>query len=71
MPQTRSKMRKFKIDLCSEEGNAFVLMGYAKRFCKEKGVDPDPIIEEMMSDGYEHLIEVFEREFSDFAVLYK
>jgi hypothetical protein len=57
------------IDLTGPDGNAFVLMGYASRFAKQLGKDDKVIREEMMSGDYEHLLEVFDREFGEFVVL--
>tara|TARA_R110000822_G_scaffold88829_1_gene205562 strand:+ start:257 stop:472 length:216 start_codon:yes stop_codon:yes gene_type:complete len=57
------------IDLTGPDGNAFVLMGYAKSFAKQMGVDSKIIIEEMMSGDYENLLEVFDKSFGDFVIL--
>jgi hypothetical protein len=57
------------IDLTGPDGNAFSLMAYASRFAKQLGRDDKAIIEEMMSGDYEHLLEVFDREFGSFVVL--
>tara|TARA_R110002167_G_scaffold169742_1_gene367643 strand:- start:1383 stop:1598 length:216 start_codon:yes stop_codon:yes gene_type:complete len=57
------------IDLTGPDGNAFVLMGYAKSFAKQMGVDSKIIIEEMMSGDYENLLEVFDKNFGDFVIL--
>jgi hypothetical protein len=57
------------IDLTGSDGNAFVLMGYAKRLARQIGIEPQPIIEEMMSGDYENLLEVFDRNFGDFVIL--
>ena len=57
------------IDLTGPDGNAFVLMGYAKSFPKQMGVDSKIIIEEMMSGDYENLLEVFDKNFGDFVIL--
>jgi len=65
MPSERS------IDLTGPDGNAFVLMGYAKRFARQLGVDSEEIISNMMSGDYENLIEVFEENFGDFVTLYR
>lgn len=51
------------IDLSGTEGNAFVLMGYAVDLAKQLKVDADPIIEDMMSGDYDHLLSVFEKHF--------
>lgn len=60
-----------EIDLTGEEGNAFVLMGYTRRFATQLGLNPDPIINEMMSGDYENLIKVFDRYFGKFVTLYR
>ncbi len=44
-------------------------MGYAKRLARQIGIEPQPIIEEMMSGDYENLLEVFDRNFGDFVIL--
>jgi len=51
------------IDLTGPEGNAFVLMGYARCYGKQMGLDVDALITEMMSGDYENLVSVFDREF--------
>lgn len=60
-----------KIDLTGPDGNAFVLMSYARAFCKQLKKDHKPIIDEMMDGDYDHLVEVFDREFGEFVVLYR
>lgn len=57
------------IDLTGPEGNAFVLMGYVKRFAKQLDLDGDQIIAEMKSGDYDNLIEVFDGYFGDFVIL--
>lgn len=57
------------IDLTGQEGNAFALMGYARRFAKELGKDDKKIIDEMMSGDYENLLTVFDREFGEYVIL--
>jgi hypothetical protein len=59
------------IDLTGPQGNAFFLMGTAKKFCKQLGYDESPIIYDMMSGDYENLIEVFEKHFGDFVTMYR
>ena len=60
---------KIVIDLTGSEGNAFALLGYASRYAKQLGKDPKSILSEMSSGDYEHLIEVFDREFGDCVTL--
>lgn len=57
------------IDLTGPDGNAFALIGYAKRFGRELGYDTDNIIEEMTSSNYDNLLEVFEEYFGDYVIL--
>ena len=57
------------IDLTGPDGNAFVLMGYAKRLARQLGVDASTIIEEMKQGDYEHLVGVFDTYFGDFVIL--
>lgn len=52
-----------RIDLTGTEGNAFHLLGYARQFAKQLGLDPKPILEEMMSGDYKNLINVFDKHF--------
>ena len=71
----RSKQTKegpIIIDLTGPDGNAFVLMGIARRFGRQLGWDSakcQDLINEMMDGDYEHLLEVFDREFGDFVIL--
>ena len=57
------------IDLTGPDGNAFVLMGYAKRFAKQLGLDGDKITNEMREGDYENLLQVFDNYFGDFVIL--
>jgi hypothetical protein len=59
------------IDLTGPDGNAFVLMGYAKNFARQLDLDADVIIKEMKSGDYEHLIKVFDNYFGSFVILEK
>jgi hypothetical protein len=69
MIRTKQPQTKIVIDLTGPDGNAFALMGYAKRLAKQIGIEPQSIIEEMMSGDYENLLEVFDRNFGDFVIL--
>ena len=57
------------IDLTGLDGNVFVLMGKAKGFAKDLGLNGDEIIEDMMSSDYEHAVKVFDDNFGDFVTL--
>ena len=52
-----------RVDLSGPDGNAFALMGIARSICKQTGEDPDPIISNMMSGDYDHLVKVFKQSF--------
>lgn len=51
------------IDLTGPDGNAFALMGIAKKAAKQLGLDGEAIVLEMQEGDYENLIEVFEKYF--------
>ena len=59
------------IDLTGPDGNAYALMGYAKRFAKELGWEDggSALINEMMEGDYEHLLKVFDSYFGSFVIL--
>ena len=57
------------IDLTGPDGNAFALMGYAKKFAKQLGLDSEEIISNMTSGDYENLLEVFDENFGAFVIL--
>tara|TARA_E500000081_G_C6139826_1_gene359539 strand:+ start:2297 stop:2515 length:219 start_codon:yes stop_codon:yes gene_type:complete len=57
------------LDLNGPEGNSFNIMSIAKKLCKALEIDSTPIINDMRSGDYEHLIDVFLKHFDDFVVL--
>lgn len=68
----RKAPARIVIDLAGPDGNAWVLIGYARNFSKQLGKSNDEIraiTEEMMSGDYENLLQVFDREFGSFADL--
>ena len=67
----KMKTGPVEIDLTGPDGNAFVMIGYAKNLAKQLGLDGKKIQTEMMSGDYENLIQVFDREFGDFVDLQK
>ena len=62
---------KRKIDLRGPDGNAFVLLGLAKNYSKQLGLDSKTITEEMMSGDYDNLIRVFDIHFGNYVDLYE
>ncbi len=63
------KKEEVVIDLTGPEGNAFVLMGYAKKFAEQLGKDGDLVVLEMMSGDYENLVQVFDLHFGHHVTL--
>ena len=63
--------RGIEIDLTGPQGNAMWLAGYAVKLAKQLDLDGKAIRKDMMSGDYEHLLEVFEREFGSFVTLYR
>ena len=66
--------REIEIDLTGPEGNAYVLLGYARKFGKMLGYSEfkiNCITEEMMLTDYEGLLHTFDREFGSFVTMYR
>lgn len=60
-----------EIDLTGPQGNAFFLLGTAKKLAKQLGLNGKEIMEEMKSSDYENLLQVFDKYFGDFVTLYR
>lgn len=69
MIREKQPVKEIVIDLTGPEGNAFYLMGYAKKFGNKLGLDVSQILNEMQSGDYENLIEVFDSYFGHFVIL--
>jgi hypothetical protein len=70
----KEKSRCIEIDLTGPEGNAFVLLAYASRFCRQLGYDKhktDLILDEMRLTDYEGLVYTFNHEFGSFVTLWR
>tara|TARA_B100000214_G_scaffold372813_1_gene351802 strand:- start:248 stop:478 length:231 start_codon:yes stop_codon:yes gene_type:complete len=66
--------RGIEIDLTGPEGNAYVLLAYASRFCQQLGYDEfrtECILREMRLTDYEGLLHTFDREFGSFVTLWR
>jgi hypothetical protein len=59
------------IDLTGPEGNAFCLLGYAKKFARQLDLNGSVIATEMMAGDYENLLKVFDSYFGDYVILEK
>lgn len=72
MIRKKQPKKEIVIDLTGPDGNAFALMGYARRFARQLGYskeDQDQLLELMTSGDYENLIEVFDDHFGSFVIL--
>ena len=69
MIREKIEKKEIIIDLTVPDGNAFALMGSAKRLANWLGLDSDKILSEMRSGDYENLIKVFDKYFGDFVIL--
>jgi hypothetical protein len=67
----KMKTGPVEIDLTGPDGNAFVLLGYAKNLAKQLALDSKKIQSEMMAGDYENLIKVFDKHFGEFVTLYR
>jgi hypothetical protein len=56
------------VDLTGSEGNAYVLLAYAKQWSKELDINFDIVRSEMTSGDYENLLEVIDKYFGDFVI---
>ena len=65
----KNKSDRIVIDLTGPEGNAWVLLGRARGYARDLGLDADAIIAEMKSGDYENLIAVFDRYFGEYVDL--
>ena len=69
MIREKIEKKEIIIDLTGPDGNAFALMGSAKRLANWLGLDSNKILSEMRSGDYENLIKVFDKYFRDFVIL--
>lgn len=51
------------IDLSGPGGNAFALMSNVRTWCMQLGTDYQPILKDMQSGDYNHLLDVIDKEF--------
>jgi len=64
-------MDRVHIDLTGPDGNAFALLGMARRFAKQLNKDWEDINTRMTSGDYENLLEVMEDEFGSFITFHR
>jgi hypothetical protein len=63
--------RPIEIDLTGEQGNAYYLLGLASSLSKQLGYNSKQIKEEMTTSDYENLIQVFDKYFGNYVILYR
>ena len=66
--------KMLEIDLSGPQGNAFFLLGTASKLGRQLGLDKEEIeiiLRQMRFSDYENLINVFDRNFGDFVILYR
>ena len=70
----KQKTKGIEIDLTGPQGNAYYLLGLAKRWGKELDMSQSYIntmIGKMMSGDYENLVKVFDDEFGSIVTIYR
>jgi hypothetical protein len=67
----KPKTNGITIDLTGPQGNAFYLLGMAKKLATELDFPAEFIMNEMKSGDYENLIKVFDHYFGSVVTLYK
>lgn len=63
------QQREIVIDLTGPEGNAYCLLAYAEKFGTQLDLEVEPILVDMKSGDYEHLLQVFDSHFGHFVIL--
>jgi hypothetical protein len=69
MIRKKQKEQQIVIDLTGPQGNAYFLLGMARKLAKQLGIPHQPIENDMMCDDYENLVQVFDKNFGDFVIL--
>jgi hypothetical protein len=60
---------KIQIDIDGPDGNAFCLLGYAKQYARQLGLDYKKVQGEMTSGDYKNLINTFDHYFGEYVDL--
>jgi len=68
MIRQKENSKPIVIDLTGPEGNAFCLLGYAKRWAADLGLNYDKIRNDMTSGDYENLVQVMDKNFGSFVI---
>lgn len=65
----KRRMEPVRIDLTGPEGNAHVLIGYARLWASQLGFNAEEVTKKMTSGDYENLINVLEEYFGSHIIL--
>ena len=71
MIKEKQKSNGIEIDLTGPEGNAFFLLGMAKKLATQLDFPAEFIMNEMKSGDYENLVKVFDHYFGSIVTLYR
>ena len=71
MIKNKKPQTTIEIDLTGSQGNAFYLLGTAKKLSNQIGLDSKKIIEEMQKSDYKNLVQVFDNYFGNLVTLYR
>ena len=69
--QKQTQNKGIEIDLTGPDGNAYAILGLAKRLCRQLDIPFKPLMDEMTSGDYENLIKVFDNKFGSFVTMYR
>ena len=69
MIKEKPKSNGIEIDLTGPEGNAFFLLGIAKKLATQLDFPQEFIMNEMQSGDYENLVKVFDHYFGSVVTL--
>jgi hypothetical protein len=69
--ETEMSLEENWMDLTGPDGNAFVLLGNAKRWASQLSLDWDAIHTDATSDDYDHLVDVMEDHFGEYVTFYR
>lgn len=74
MIKNKESKKTIEIDLTGPEGNAFYILGLAKKLCRDFGMTSQyqsELLDRMRSGDYENLIQEFDNSFGEVVTMYK
>ena len=72
--EKKQKTGPIEIDLTGPDGNAFVLLGMARKLARQLNYSPEEIhdlLSEMRGSDYEYLLQTFDNHFGGYVNLYR